>query len=185
MLAEVFSASHWEPADHDRFAEAWAAELAELPEFETSTLHMVSGLLLPIWRRLPDESTRVYRLQTDAGERIIGRKVSAAWVASVIEQDHAPLEPSDVWSMLCSGDAKLHLAEEQTLARVRAMNDWRIELTGFNDLGVERLKSMGLISEIVSWKLRLYIPTGAVGVDVLAKLLERFPIQRVTARNAA
>lgn len=185
MLAEVFSDSHWEPADHDRFAEAWAAELAELPEFETSTLHMVSGLLLPIWRRLPDESTRVYRLQTDAGERIIGRKVSAAWVASVIEQDHAPLEPSDVWSMLCSGDAKLHLAEEQTLARVRAMNDWRIELTGFNDLGVERLKSMGLISEIVSWKLRLYIPTGAVGVDVLAKLLERFPIQRVTARNAA
>ena len=185
MLAEVFSASHWDPADHDRFAEAWATELAELPEFETSTLHMVSGLLLPIWRRLPNESTRVYRLQTDAGERNIGRKVSAAWVASVIEQDHAPLEPSDVWSMLCSGDAKLHLAEEQTLARVRAMNDWRIELTGFNDLAVERLKSMGLISEIVSWKLRLYIPTGAVGVDVLAKLLERFPIQRVTARNAA
>jgi hypothetical protein len=65
------------------------------------------------------------------------------------------------------------------------MNDWRIELTGFNDLGVERLKSMGLISEIVSWKLRLYIPTGAVGVDVLARLLERFPIQRVTARKAA
>jgi len=50
---------------------------------------------------------------------------------------------------------------------------------------VERLKSMGLISEIVSWKLRLYIPTGAVGVDVLARLLERFPVQRVTARKAA
>lgn len=30
---------------------------------------------------------------------------------------------------------------------VSAMNDWRIELTGFNDLGVEREKSFGLISE--------------------------------------
>ena len=30
----------------------------------------------------PNESTRVYRLQTDDGERIIGRKVSPAWVGN-------------------------------------------------------------------------------------------------------
>ena len=53
------------------------------------------------------------------------------------------------------------------------------------DLGVERLKAMGLISEIVSWKLRLYVPTGAVGAEVLGRLLERFPLQRVSARKAA
>ncbi len=70
-------------------------------------------------------------------------------------------------------------------ARVRAMNDWRIELAGFNDLGVERLKAMGLISEIVSWKLRLYVPTGAVGADVLGRLLERFPVERIAGRKAA
>ena len=185
ILAEVFATSHWEPVDRERFSEVWQAELADLPDFESSTLHMVSGLLLPIWRRLPNESTRVYRLQTDAGERVIGRKVSPAWVATVIEHDTASVVPADAWAMLCAGDAKLHLAEDQTLARVRAMNDWRVELTGFNDLGIERLKTMGLISEIVSWKLKLYIPTGAVGVDVLAKLLDRFPIQRIAARKAA
>jgi hypothetical protein len=38
--------------------------------------------LLPIWKRLPNESTRVYRLQTDEGERIVGRKVSPAWAAN-------------------------------------------------------------------------------------------------------
>src|SRR3546814_13299077 len=82
--------SHWQPADHDRFASVWNAELATIPDFETSTLHMVSGLLLPIWRQLPKESSRVYRLQTDDGERIIGRRVSAGWVAAVIRD--APCE---------------------------------------------------------------------------------------------
>jgi hypothetical protein len=64
------------------FAAAWAAEIAQIPEFTDSTIHIVAGLLLPIWKRLPDESTRVYRLQTDDGERIIGRRVSPAWAAN-------------------------------------------------------------------------------------------------------
>jgi hypothetical protein len=64
-----------------RFAAAWNAEVAEVPEFTTAR-STSSGLLLPIWKRLPNESTRVYRLQTDEGERIIGRKVSPAWAAT-------------------------------------------------------------------------------------------------------
>lgn len=65
------------------------------------------------------------------------------------------------------------------------MSVHRVELTGFNDLAVERLKAMGLISEIVSWKLRLFVPTGAAGPDVLARLMERYPLQRVAERHAA
>src|SRR3546814_497046 len=184
--AEALEASHWEPADRAMFSAAWEAELAGLPEFETSTLHMLCGLLLPIWKRLPDESTRVYRLQTDYGERVIGRRVSPAWAASITNDDGPPpLSGDEAFSMLLSGDAVLHVAQGQRPQRVRAMNDWRIELIGFNDLGVERLKAMGLISEIVSWKLKLYVPTGAVGADVLGRLLERFPIERLSARKAA
>src|SRR3546814_8863351 len=72
MMAE----SHWVEADRTAFASAWTVEVADVPAFSESTIHVVSGLLLPIWKRLPNESTRVYRLQTDDGERIIGRKVS-------------------------------------------------------------------------------------------------------------
>ncbi|MFX6884187.1 hypothetical protein ABTH28_18315, partial [Acinetobacter baumannii] len=79
MMAE----SHWAEADRGRLRAAWQAELHDVPELSESTNHVVAGLLLPIWKRLPDESTRVYRLQTDIGERIIGRKVSATWVANV------------------------------------------------------------------------------------------------------
>ncbi|WP_298193094.1 strawberry notch-like NTP hydrolase domain-containing protein [Novosphingobium sp.] len=186
MAAEMLLAGHWEEADRETFSAAWTKELDSLPTHETSSLHMVSGLLLPIWKLLPDESTRVYRLQSDDGERIIGRRVSPAWAARVANDDGpVRLLGEDAMAMLMSGESSLMLAQNQKLQRVRAMNDWRIELTGFNDLGVERLKTMGLISEIVSWKLKLYVPTGAVGVGVLEALLDRFPIERVQARQAA
>ena len=83
---KMMTESHWAEADRERFAAAWQAELAEVPEFTDSPIHMAAGLLLPIWKRLPNE-TRVYRLQTDAGERIIGRKVSPAWVAATLAGD--------------------------------------------------------------------------------------------------
>ncbi|WP_373004152.1 strawberry notch family protein, partial [Hyphomonas sp.] len=68
---KMMEESHWVEADRATFARAWNAEIADVPEFTDSIIHIVAGLLLPIWKRLPNESTRVYRLQTDTGERIV------------------------------------------------------------------------------------------------------------------
>jgi hypothetical protein len=45
--------THWREADRDSFARAWEAEVAEVPEFTDSEIHIVAGLLLPICKRLP------------------------------------------------------------------------------------------------------------------------------------
>ncbi len=177
--------SHWRPPDPGRFRAAWAAECADVPEFETTMMHVVAGLLLPIWRRLPGESTRVYRLQTVTGERIVGRRVPPAWVAATLGATSNAISADEAWTMLIAGEPVIHLANGQRLQRVRAMQLPRVELTGFNDLGVERLKAMGLMSEIVAWKLRLFVPTGDDGPAVLSRLLERFPIERVEQRPTA
>lgn len=50
---------------------------------------------------------------------------------------------------------------------------------------VERLKAMGFLSEIIAWKLRLFVPIGGDGPIILAKLLDRHPLQRVIDRVAA
>jgi hypothetical protein len=177
--------SHWKRADHAAFARAWSAELADVPPFTESELHVVAGLLLPIWKRLPDESTRVYRLQTDAGERIIGRRVSAAWVASALQAGAPVLTPDAALAALLDGRTVLELAEGLTLRRVRVMGARRIELSGFTDAMRERLTAFGLFHEIISWKLRLFVPIDGAGPSVLAKLLDRYPLLRIADREAA
>lgn len=181
MMAE----SHWVEVDRDWFAAAWLAELAEVPKFTESTIHIVAGLLLPIWKRLPNESTRVYRLQTDAGERIIGRKVSATWVANAISANAPTLSPDAVFAAVMEGRTVLDLAGGLQLRRVRVMGEYRIELSGFNDTMRDRLRAYGLFGEIISWKLRMFVPTDASGVGILTKVLETYPVTRVNEREAA
>ena len=177
--------THWREADREGFACAWESEVAEVPPFTDSEIHIVAGLLLPIWKRLPNESTRVYRLQTDTGERIIGRKVSPAWVASAVETGTSTLTSDAALAALLDGKTVLDLAEGLQLRRVRVMGSNRIELTGFTDAMRDRLRAYGLFSEIISWKLRFFISTDANGPAILAKVLGRFPIARISDRVAA
>jgi len=177
--------SHWQAADRETFAAIWQREVSEVPAFTESTIHMVSGLLLPVWRRLPNESTRVYRLQTDDGERIIGRRVSPAWAANAASTDATSLGAEDAYATLVEGSAILDLAEGLQLRRVRVMGANRIELTGFTDTMRDRLRSYGLFSEIISWKLRFFVPVDAAGPAVLGKVLDTYPLTRISERGAA
>jgi hypothetical protein len=182
--AKMMEDTHWLEADRAAFSAAWTAELAEVPEFSESTLHIVAGLLLPIWKTLPQEETRVYRLQTDDGQRIIGRRVSPAWVATTLAKGAAPsLTPAEVHALLLEGKTVVKLAEELELHRSRVMGVNRIELSGFTAHQKDRLKADGLFSEIIAWKLRLFCPTDASGVPILGTLLARFPVQALHARQ--
>ena len=177
--------SHWQEADRDAFAATWQREVSEVPSFTESTIHMVSGLLLPVWKRLPNESTRVYRLQTDDGERIIGRRVSPAWAATAASTGTTSLGADDAYAALIDGRTILDLAEGLQLRRVRVMDANRIELSGFTDTMRDRLRAYGLFSEIISWKLRFFVPIDASGQAVLGKLLDTYQVERISDREAA
>ncbi|MGY4422208.1 hypothetical protein ACVWY2_004657 [Bradyrhizobium sp. JR6.1] len=176
---------HWQEVDRHTFARAWAAEVAGVPEFTDSEIHIVAGLLLPIWKRLPNESTRVCRLQTDSGEQIIGRKVSPAWVASALEVGTSSLSPAAAFTALIDGKTILDLADGLQLRRVRVMSTNRIELTGFSGPMRDRLRAYGLFGEIISWKLRFFVPVDRTGPAILARVLECCPIARISDRAAA
>ena len=177
--------THWQKADRESFARAWEAELAEVPDFTDSELHIVTGLLLPIWRRLPDEHCRVYRLQTDDGERVIGRLVSPAWVAQARQptcrRSHPPTRgtPCSTAGPSCTCRTASSSAAFGSWANTASSS--RASPSGM----VDRLKAMGLVSEIITWKLRLFVPTGDAGPTILGALLDRFPLVRLADRPAA
>jgi len=182
---DALAQTHWREANAESFARAWNAEMARVPAFTDSELHIVTGLLLPIWRKLPNDSMRVYRLQTDDGERVIGRLVSPGWVAQTVESDKPTISLADAWTALLDGRTLLRLGDGLELRRTKVMGEFRVELSGFTEGMVERLKTMGLVSEIISWRLRLFIPVSEQGPSILAAILERHPIVRSVDRAAA
>ncbi|TIU59540.1 MAG: methylase, partial [Mesorhizobium sp.] len=99
--------------------------------------------------------------------------------------DNVPtLATEEAWTGLVEGRIGLQLADGLVLRRSRVMNDCRVELIGFTDAMVPRLKALGLIAEIISWKLRLFIPTAEQGSAMLASLLDRHRLTGVTDRAA-
>ena len=184
-LLKSMAESHWQEANRNTFAAAWSRELGDVPAFSESTIHIVAGLLLPVWKRLPNESTRVYRLQTDDGERIIGRRVSPAWAANAASTDAANLSADDAYAALIDGRTILELADGLQLRRVRVMGANRIELTGFTEAMRERLRAYGLFTEIISWKLRFFVPIDSTGPAVLGKLLDTYTVARIGEREAS
>jgi len=177
--------SHWQEAARDSFAAVWQREVAEVPAYTDGAIHMVSGLLLPVWKRLPNESTRVYRLQTDDGERIIGRRVSPAWALNAASTGTANLSSDDAYAALVDGRTILDLTSGLQLRRARVMGANRIELSGFTDTMRDRLRAYGLFSEIISWKLRFFVPVDATGPAIIGKLLATYPVERISEREAA
>ncbi|SCB47020.1 strawberry notch family protein [Rhizobium multihospitium] len=179
--------TNWEEADEQAFALAWNTEVAAVPEFSTSTMHIVSGLLLPIWKLLPHDFCRVRRLQTDDGERIVGRIITPDRLAGLcrnfgIDQTQV-LSADQTWASLVDGSSVVGLAGDMTLRRVRVMNEYRVELTGFTDGMRDWLRSIGLFSEMINWKLRFFVPVTDEGAVILSKLIERHRFVDVARRS--
>jgi len=38
------------------------------------------------------------------------------------------------------------------------------------------LRSYGLFAEIISWKLRMFVPTDESGIEILSKVLDHYPV---------
>lgn len=177
----------WEEADEQVFDQAWDAEVAAVPEFSTSTMHIVSGLLLPIWRLLPQDFCRVRRLQTDDGERIVGRIIAPDRLAGLcrnfgIDQRQV-LCTDQAWASLVDGSSIIGLAGDMTLRRVRVMNEYRVELAGFTDGMRDWLRSIGLFSEMINWKLRFFVPMTDEGSAILSKMMQRHRLIDVARRS--
>jgi predicted RNA methylase len=96
------------------------------------------------------------------------------------------LTHQEAWNAVIDRGAVLDLAGGLQIRRSLMMNAHRVELTGFTDGMVPHLKALGLTSEIIAWRLRLFVPVAADrGPALLSALLDRHPLLRAKPRAAA
>jgi predicted RNA methylase len=180
MQTHKLEVSHWQHADEGEFVACWGREIDEAPKTLVSEVHIVTGLLLPVWKLLPQTHSKVYRLQTDDGEKIIGRLIPAAQLPDVsaafgLASDRR-LTPAECFDEVMAAGRPLPLRGGFALKRSLVMGEGRLELTGFTHTDIEQLKSFGLFSEISSWRLRLFIPAAReAGLPILERLLGKYP----------
>ncbi|MDX2264788.1 MAG: strawberry notch family protein [Hyphomicrobiales bacterium] len=194
VTVDALAQSEWRASDASAFRKAWDDEIETIPPFTDDTIHLITGLLLPIWDRLGHgkNAMRVYRLETDDGERLIGRVIAADILEHVLREfgigvSASPMVPTAAFSSVLRHGQSLRLQRDFILRRSLVMGAYRIELTGFSDTAVPQLKALGLISEIIAWKLRLFVPAGEDnGPAVLERLFERWPVRHFSNQaNAA
>ena len=176
MARAELDASNWRSADETRWRPLWDAEIADLPSHRESRFWIASGLLLPVWDRLPAENMRVRRLTSDDGSSLIGRVLDAEQVSAVrasfgLDGGPAMTGPEAFEAVMERGNA-LALANGWRLARRRVMGGNRVELEGPADTDLPALRRMGCTVETVSWRTRVFPPH----TDTIDRILERWPL---------
>ncbi len=168
--------THWNPATDAEFEQAWTDEVLQVPQFSTRRLTLISGLLLPIWNKLPSENCRVYRLETHDGERVLGRLVTSEQLSAVYRalgiDASVDMTPAETLEAVMARGATIDISGGLTLKRSRVMGEVRLEVIGHSPSALPALKALGCFTEIISWTTRLFVP--ANNPDVLERLLERY-----------
>ena len=176
MAQAEFTASNWGRTDEGHWRMLWDHEIGELPSHRESRFWLATGLLLPVWDRLPAENMRVRRLTSDDGVALIGRVLDAEQVSAVragfgLDGGPAMTGPEAFVTVMERGNA-LALANGWRLARRRLMGGNRVEIEGPADTDLPTLRRMGCTVEIVSFRARIFAPKA----DTLERLLDRWPL---------
>jgi len=169
----------------DNLAEArkgWDDRVAATPEFRQSDLHLITGAVLPVWDRLKG-SPKVYRLQTDDGERLLGRVIGNSDIESTlnnlgVEATKADFNLTETIGRVLDG-ATARLANGWTLKRSMVAGEWRIELKGPSSSDMGPLRQDGVFRERIGYDTRLFVPTGDRAAEVLERITERRPIASI------
>jgi predicted RNA methylase len=172
-----FADSGWRAVDEAAFSQLWQEEADAAPLFTTSSFYLITGILLPVWSRLPAENMRVWCLQADDGQKLLGRVVHPDQLAAVLERfglsAAAPaLSPQEILDTVIKRGKPCQLQNGLQIRLSTVMGQPRIEITGFRETQREMLKALGCIVEIISWKARLFVPVNDNAPAIIGRLRE-------------
>ena len=161
----------------ERLANAWDDEVKTLPDYEETRFWLVTGLLLPIWHRLPSEDMRVRRVTTDDGEPLVGRLLTMGEVNKTLENfgrtESVVVSADEIWEQMeTTAEQRSSFTEGLRLVKRRVMGIERMELSNAFGNTLETLKSLGCRTEVIYYQTRIFAPS----IRVLKKVIARYPL---------
>lgn len=165
LSADQLAESNWKLADLTEFVRAWRAEVIDAAaSLKHDRVYLATGLLLPIWDKLPDDYVRVSRIAVKNGQSILGREVPPMHVpdlAAALGVDaHAHLDINGLVELvLQSGKSgPLKGPDELYIKRSLVNGSQRLEITGWPLERLDWYKAQGCFTEIIRYQTRLFIP---------------------------
>ncbi|WP_082660187.1 strawberry notch-like NTP hydrolase domain-containing protein [Sphingopyxis sp. H050] len=158
------AASHWQATGKADFARLWQAECEmAAQEVETSDINVATGLLLPVWDKLPDDDVRVWRIADQAGNAVLGRIVSPAGLERLAATFGINMEfgltPAEIIRAARSSEGVAIPGLEPARLRRALVNDEpRLEIMNYPPDSRARLKALGCFTEIIAYKTRVFVP---------------------------
>lgn len=156
--------SHWKPIDREHFRELWDAEVTQAAStLDVETISVATGLLLPVWHKLPADDVRVWRIGDAAGETLLGRIVVPAQVEKLESEfgltASVRLTPAELIAAARSDDGVPVPGLDGTrLVSVFVNNSRRLELRSSQPQDREWLKARGCFTEVISYVTRIFVP---------------------------
>ncbi|MFM2278141.1 MAG: hypothetical protein RLZZ444_372 [Pseudomonadota bacterium] len=176
ITEDQLAESSWKDISVDAFRAAWAAEVEEArTSHKRERLYLATGLLLPVWDKLPSDFVRVSRISAADGRSLLGREVPAHCVPDLcralgLERDQTLSADAIVQAVLATGRAMEFAGREKLMVKRSLVNgSQRIELTGWSVARLDWYKAQGCFTEIIRYQTRLFVPIEGAA-SVIARL---------------
>jgi hypothetical protein len=133
---------------------------------------LICGLLLPIWDKLPDDRSKVHRLQANDGTVLLGRSASPKELQKIYANfgvDVPELSVSEIYEAIW-GDHQVVAVGKWKLRRSYWKGDDYLEILVSGRERVDYLKSLGCLTEMVKFTMRVYVPRNDQMMVVLERL---------------
>ena len=175
----------WEKIPDKTIAKGlWNNDLNQIPNEITDRQHLITGALLPIWDRLSGHA-RVVRVQTEAGERMLGRLINPQDLQGTLARLGASssaikVPGSEIASNILDSGYRITLSNDWSIKRSTVSGNQRIEIEGPDWTNTEELTRHGVFMERIAYKTRYFIPTDERAGKIIEALTKNRPIITMT-----
>ena len=154
----------------------WQADVDEATSScKRERLHLATGLLLPVWDKLPSDYVRVSRIAAKDGSSLLGREVPVHSVPDLCRtlglEEASVLSAEDIVQAVVRSGRPMEVRgrEALTLKRSLVNGAQRLELAGWSAARLDWYKAQGCFTEIIRYQTRLFVPTDQANA-ILARL---------------